>query len=478
MKTYPNTSLYRECLLMIDQIDELFRNKEKTVVLGELDLELVRLSSNLALALEEEEIDQMDFKLFSLDKDLTKLIQLSNLAYHKKQLTLEENEKMEGLLNGFLQKIRTFPQRRKNILILSSIMGQGHMSASKAIREGVEYLYGKDYHVDIIDFYEQVGALLNKATVKAYEESTKHIPGAYKYIFEGTDAKWPVQLLNIVNYPLNAAKLEKLFKSYNPDIIISAYPIWDMLATMIIKKCGPIKFFSIVTDSISIHNAWVTGKPQAHIVANVETAISLKKLGVPEHEIKILGFPVKLAFSTPGNRQEFLKDLGLNPELYTVVLLPTAQKTSATIKIVNEIHNSYQDLNLLIICGRNKELYPKMEAFNHEKNTRVIGWTDQMPEFIKNADLVITKAGGSTVMECIAAKKPMIITQVIPGQEMGNAELIKLHELGIIQKDAKMSIAECVEYIRKNQPRILQNLAKISNPDASLKIARFIHSEL
>jgi UDP-N-acetylglucosamine:LPS N-acetylglucosamine transferase len=81
-------------------------------------------------------------------------------------------------------------------------------------------------------------------------------------------------------------------------------------------------------------------------------------------------------------------------------------------------------------------------------------------------------------MECIAAKKPMIITQVIPGQEMGNAELIKLHELGIVQKDAKMSIGECIDYIRNNESRIAANLARISNPEASLKIARFIHEQI
>jgi hypothetical protein len=69
----------------------------------------------------------------------------------------------------------------------------------------------------------------------------------------------------------------------------------------------------------------------------------------------------------------------------------------------------------------------------------------------------------------------MIITQVIPGQEMGNAELIKLHELGIIQKEAKMSIPECISYIQKNQDRFLKNLAKQSNPEANINIAKFIN---
>lgn len=465
-------------LQVIDRTDEILKNKPRSVILQKLDLELVELSGELAVALEEKEIEQVDFKLALLENNIIRIIQLGNLALHRKEISREEADRLEQLFNSLLQKFKNFSQKRKNILILSSIMGQGHMSASKAIVQGVEYLYGRDYNVTIIDFYEQIGSLFNKATVKAYEGSTKYLPDAYKYFFEATDAKWPVKFLNLINYPLNAARIEKLFKSYNPHIIISNYPIWEYLASLIIKKMGKIKFLSLVTDSISIHNAWATANPDAHIVANFETAISMKKLGVAEDKIQILGFPVKMEFSTPSSRQEFLSSLGLDHHLYTVVLIPITEKAKATIKMINEIRNNFQNINLIVICGRNVELYPKLEEYNHHTNTRIIGWTDQMPEFIKNCDLVITKAGGATVMECLAAKKPMVITNVIPGQEMGNAELIKLHELGIIQKDAKMSIAECIEYIRKNQARILGNLAKISNPDASLKIARYIHEQI
>jgi processive 1,2-diacylglycerol beta-glucosyltransferase len=34
------------------------------------------------------------------------------------------------------------------------------------------------------------------------------------------------------------------------------------------------------------------------------------------------------------------------------------------------------------------------------------------------------EAGGATVQEALAARTPMIITQVIPGQEEGNAMLL------------------------------------------------------
>lgn len=477
MKLYKNTSLYQETIKTVDLILNILK-ESKTPVTAELSQKLIQLSSKVACALDEESILDMDEKLSDLKPRLQTLIQLTNLAAHRQEISVDQEKEIEFAFNLLNQKIIHFPLKRKNILILSSTLGQGHMSASKALKQGLEYLYGKDYNVTIIDFYEQIGSLFNKTTVSAYEASTKHIPAAYKYFFESTDAKWPVQLLNILNYPLNAAKIENLFKSYNPHIIISAFPVWDYLASLIIKKLGDIKFISIITDSISIHHAWVTGSPEVHIVANTETAISVKKLGVDEKKILTLGFPVKLEFSTPTNRHEFIKNFNLNPDNYTVVLQPAAEKANVTIKTIEEIIHQRPDINLFVICGRNAELYPKLEAYDHQKNVRIIGWTNQMPEFIKNCDLVITKAGGATIMECIAAKKPMIITQVIPGQETGNAELIKLHELGIIQKHAKMSIPECIDYIRNNQARFLKNLESQSNPDASLKIARFIHEQL
>lgn len=475
MKLYSNTSIYLETVKTLDSIFQQLTPDQNGQICQKLKSTLIDLSSYIAVALEEKEVTVMDQKLRATESLINQLYQLSDLAEHRQELNKEVNQFIQTQLNNLWQKILSFPQKRRNILILSSVLGQGHMSASKAIKQGLEYLYGRDYNVSIIDFYEEIGSLFNKATVKAYEGSTKHLPAVYKAFFEGTDAKWPVQLLNLVNYPLNAAKIEKVFKSHNPHIIISAFPVWDYLAKLLIKKLGGIKFVSVVTDSISIHHAWICGKPDFQIVANTETAISIKKMGGDENKIKILGFPVRREFSTPVNRQEFLKNLNLNPNLYTTILLPTSEKISSTQKMIEEIISQFPDNNLIVICGRDAELYPELETYDHLKNTRIIGWTDQMPEFIKTADLVITKAGGATVMECVAAKKPMIITQVIPGQEMGNAELIKLHELGIIQKEAKMSIPECISYIQKNQDRFLKNLAKQSNPEANINIAKFIN---
>ena len=97
-----------------------------------------------------------------------------------------------------------------------------------------------------------------------------------------------------------------------------------------------------------------------------------------------------------------------------------------------------------------------------------------MPEFIKAADIVLTKAGGATVMECIAAEKPMIITSTIARHERGNAELVKRYDLGIVENKHKPQITKSIQSIQKKYKIHKKNLKKLSNPQASLSIAKHL----
>jgi processive 1,2-diacylglycerol beta-glucosyltransferase len=91
--------------------------------------------------------------------------------------------------------------------------------------------------------------------------------------------------------------------------------------------------------------------------------------------------------------------------------------------------------------------------------------------------LLISKAGGATVQETIAAKTPMLITQVVPGQEEGNARLLLDHECGALAETAE-AIVRRVKETLNNGTEIWhgweRNISRLSKPDAALVIARFI----
>jgi len=114
-----------------------------------------------------------------------------------------------------------------------------------------------------------------------------------------------------------------------------------------------------------------------------------------------------------------------------------------------------------------------------EDRVKVLGWTNQMPELMMSHHLIISKAGGATVQEAIAARIPMIVNQVIPGQEEGNAELIWRCGLGAIAEKNK-EVAELSKTLRPSRRQWNEwraNLKKVSRPDAARDIAELILEE-
>jgi processive 1,2-diacylglycerol beta-glucosyltransferase len=87
------------------------------------------------------------------------------------------------------------------------------------------------------------------------------------------------------------------------------------------------------------------------------------------------------------------------------------------------------DLELMVTVGKDADFREAVVAATAGK-AEVLGWTDRIPDLMLSAHLVISKAGGATTHECVAAGTPMIVTQVIPGQEAGNARLIVEHGAG------------------------------------------------
>ena len=94
--------------------------------------------------------------------------------------------------------------------------------------------------------------------------------------------------------------------------------------------------------------------------------------------------------------------------------------------------------------------------------------------------LVIAKAGGAMVQEAIAARCPIIINQVIPGQEEGNAHLIKKLGVGAVAERSK-EVRDLVEEAFAHKSRQWQewrdNLDKVSRSDATLRIAALVLEE-
>lgn len=479
MLPFQKTTIYQETLNTLNEVLQQYTRNHNPHLSNKLQEEAFTITTNLAKAfnnLKEEENPHFKKSIESI----VGMIALMDLDQEEKTTISPVRRELTDKLYNLQLDISKFKTKQKKILILSAKVGQGHMTAAHSVADAIHNKYGYDYDVEIVDFMELLSSIINVVTKTYYENSVKFAPSMYKFLFESSDRNSQiVKILNQVNYPFVLTKIKKFFEEKQPDLLISTFPIWNYLAAEIWKKYNKdAKFISIITDSITIHSSWTLADTDYHIVANDDTKAVIEKMGVKSEKIKTLGFPIPLKFLEKNEKKNILSTLDLDPKKQTILFLPTSQGPRKNQRITKEILGYSENQNLIIITGRDSKNKPRLEKLTEGRsNVRVIGWTDKMPEFIQAADIVVTKAGGATIQECIAAQKPMVITSVIPGQEQGNAQLIKRYHLGIVAA-ARDNIAEHIDFINKNRAMFERNLKKNSNPQASLEIAEFIHDLL
>ncbi|MCR9140186.1 MAG: hypothetical protein NXI27_29655 [Alphaproteobacteria bacterium] len=91
-------------------------------------------------------------------------------------------------------------------------------------------------------------------------------------------------------------------------------------------------------------------------------------------------------------------------------------------------------LRVQVVCGQNSELKCYLDdliAAEHcEDRVRIEGFVTNMSRLLHSASVVIGKPGGITAGEVLAARKPFVILDVLPGQEEYNRDALVISGLG------------------------------------------------
>jgi processive 1,2-diacylglycerol beta-glucosyltransferase len=362
----------------------------------------------------------------------------------------------------------------KKILILTAGFGDGHNAAARSLRDAIELL-DEDARAEVVDLFADSYGAFNTFARKSYLSIVQYAPKLWGGIYSLLESPFVEKQLG--GFTRLQSTLEKILAETQPDCVVSTYPVY---AHVIKKIYGdherPFRFITVVTDSISVNSAWFRAPSDFFYVANDETAAVLRKGGVAEKQIKVLGFPVSPVFSHPP--EELPLPVGNEPRRVLYIINTGKKKVGKAIDRLLELEN----VHLTITAGRDAELRARLTERTRDQGDRVriLGWTNQMPELLMTHHLVISKAGGATVQEAIAARCPMIVNQVIPGQEEGNAELIWRCGLGAIGEKNR-EVAELVENaFAKRATQWLgwrANLKKVSRPHAARDIAELLLEE-
>jgi processive 1,2-diacylglycerol beta-glucosyltransferase len=364
----------------------------------------------------------------------------------------------------------------KKVLILTAGFGEGHNAAARNLRDALE-LASEDVKVEVLDLFESSYGAFNTLARNAYQGMVQYAPKFWSGIYSALDNS---KLLGSgVSLSRLRNALGDIVHETQPDVVVSVYPVYASVIQELYRDNHerPFKFITVVTDSITVNSAWYRAPSDLYCVSNEATATVLKNGGVPEAKIKTLGFPVSHLFTeTPAIPLAAPEPGELRRLLY--VINSGKKKAGKVIERLLDL----PDTHLTITVGRDPELKAELteRTKKHEDRARVLGWTNQMPQLMMTSHLIIGKAGGAFVQEAIAAKCPLIVNQVIPGQEEGNAQLITESDIGAVA-ERNREVPDLVKEAFAHKARMWQewrrNLARISRPEAALRLAELVISE-
>ncbi len=321
----------------------------------------------------------------------------------------------------------------KNILIFYASYGGGHLSAAKSIKQYIDSHY-KDCNVKMCDCMKYIDTKLEKITTDAYKTMAKSAPKTWGELYKLTDREGPITQITNTSNKLFAIKLNKLFKEFNPDIVISTHPFSTQM-TAELKKLGKTKctLATIMTD-FAPHNQWLVGSDYIDyfFVSHEGMKKKIMQKGIPEEKIFATGIPLSNRFLQHFNREKIKEDLKLDTEKRTILFFGGGEfglGKDATSKILEEfILNLKNEYQMVVISGKNEKMYEKFSSIVKQKRAskkvQVYTYTNKVPELMSISDLVVTKPGGLTSTESLASGLPMVIINPIPGQEEKNAEYL------------------------------------------------------
>jgi processive 1,2-diacylglycerol beta-glucosyltransferase len=269
--------------------------------------------------------------------------------------------------------------------------------------------------------------------------------------------------------------LEKLIADTNPAAIVSVYPVYGYLLDRLYPSGQGRNFeiHTVVTDSITINSVWHRCTSDTFLVPNEDTARVMRDAGVPAEKVRVLGFPVPPKFADERPPRPMPGEGTRARVLYMI----NAGKDQAPAILTELLKLS--EIDFTVTAGRDQALMGRLQGVAQAagREIEILGWTDRMPELVMSHHLLIGKAGGATVQEAIAACTPMLITQVVPGQEEGNARLLFENGCGALCATPH-ALASTIERLFAGDAaewRIWeQNIRRLSRPDAAREIARFI----
>lgn len=305
------------------------------------------------------------------------------------------------------------------VLILTASYGSGHNEAARSLATG---FVARGVPVTVVDhFRELVHPWFERASRRLYMTLLRRAPALWGAAYALGDRLSSDSPLALGATRLGTTRLASLLDDLAPDAVVSVHatPAAALSALAAEGRRLP-PHTTVVTDFVA-HSQWIARGIDRYCVAAEEVGHEFVARGIARERVVVTGVPLRPEFAAPVDAAEARRALQVpGTALVVLVMAGSHGNVGRLPDVVRTLGRLPGPVWGVVVAGHDAALAERLRRAAAGSPTRVLGYTDNVRLLMAAADVLVTKAGGMTLAEAMAAELPMLLYGSLPGQEQRN----------------------------------------------------------
>ncbi len=325
----------------------------------------------------------------------------------------------------------------KKVLILYTSIGLGHKSIAENIGS---VLTSTGYEVKLKDILEVQENWLSNLGKSLHKFVLTKLPFIWSFLYDSkTFTKLTLPLrVKVASKNYEATKL--LIDQFEPDLVITTQTTASAIISFLKSKGLYHGEFAITFSDFHLHEYWLYDNCDFYLANIEEQKQDMIKLGIPANKIFVCGITLKP--KTEINVREVQKKYGIIETDKVVLIGSGSLGYGVDAELIKQLIVQ-PGVRVIVLCGKNKEAYEVLRKRFADNNVIVLSYHTNMDELYAIADVYITKPGGLSVSEALLWRLPILISHMLPGQELHN--YLYLRNAGLVMHQSKNIISDTFE---------------------------------
>jgi processive 1,2-diacylglycerol beta-glucosyltransferase len=355
------------------------------------------------------------------------------------------------------------------LLILTASYGSGHNAAAQALYTASQQSGAVTRVVD--HFRDLVGLRFDRWTRAVYNVAVQRVRPAWGLAYWLSDQIASSSPFALGMGVLGTRGLAALLEHERPDFVVSTHPTPAGALSRLRQRRRTSVPHALVFTDFAAHRQWIHGVVDKYCVPAPRIGDELAARGVASHHIFATGIPLRPEFSDKLDRAAARRALNVSSSLPFVLVMAGAQgsagRMSEATRVIRDLPFAVQGA---VLTGNDRRLAAKLSGLVGPAagRIRILPYSESVRSLMAAADVLVTKAGGVSIAEALAAQVPTICFGSQPGQESKN-------EAFVVETGAALrarSAAELREILCSTltDPRLLLKLRErardVGRPDA------------